>query len=274
MTVSQLLEFLSAAFPAFNASAAGAWAPVFRARLVRHEGPNLAKAYADVLGSFTVKGSKSLFPVPADFEAHLPNLKRDMGKDEAGKPIDLAGRKRRADSLFANWRAGQGTRASKGNPALMRALEDMARPLADILGWNENPEPLVLTRDQLKIVAQRAISFERMQRYGQPPRDPAKWWEQIQSVAAGWDIHITPEWWDKETAATLTNPEGHVSRVERVRALRASTSELPPPPTLEMKISLLKAAIAFQRDMGFVDIAEAKERELAALEAQLQGEAA
>lgn len=57
-------------------------------------------------------------------------------------------------------------------------------------------------------------------------------------------------------------------------SIAAATMPDLPKPSLEMRISLLKAAIAFQRDMGFGDIAEAKERELAALEAQLRGEAA
>jgi hypothetical protein len=76
----------------------------------------------------------------------------------------------------------------------------MARPIADVAGWKDNPEPLVLTRDQLKVAAQRAISQERRLRYGMMPGDRRVWWAQIDAVAQSWGLQITPEWWDSETA--------------------------------------------------------------------------
>lgn len=209
MTVDQLLENLGAAFPAFNARALEAWAPVFRARLGKHEGPLLAKAYADTLGAFTVKSSKALFPMPADFDAYLPTSKLNLPKDTPR--LDLEGRKRRADSLFANWKAGQCSRADKGNPMLRRALEHMARPIADTLGWDENPEPLSLTREQIRIAYQRAISMERRQRYQRMPANRFVWWQQIQSVATEWGIQLTPEQWDDETARHLAIPQDYAA---------------------------------------------------------------
>lgn len=273
MTVAELIDCILRAYPGVSPEAIATFKPVYFARFGRREGPHLQAAFEATLAEFKPT-LRQPFPVPADFERHMPSIKIDDGKDKGGKPIDLAGRKRRADSLFANWRAGQGARASRGNPALMKALENIARHSADILGWQENPEPLVLTRDQLKVAAQRAISFERLLRYGQPPKDCRIWWGQIHAIASEWGLQVTPEWWDDETAKTLANPEGHASRVERVRALVASTAIKPPEPSPEMKASLMRSAIKFHRDMGFVDVAEAKERELAALEAQLAGEAA
>lgn len=210
MTVNELLAKLAAAFPAFNAQATEAWAVAYRARLGKHEGPALAKAYADTLGGFSVKASKALFPMPADFEAHLPSGKLNLGKD-SGPVLDLTGRKRRADSLYANWQAGQCKRADKGNPLLRRSLENIARQVADVMGWRENPEPLVLTHDQLKAACQSAISMERRARYGSLPYNRFVWWEQIQSVADGWGIKITPEWWDADTARQLAIPQDHAA---------------------------------------------------------------
>lgn len=206
MTVDQLLAKLAAACPAFNAKATEAWAPVFRARLGKHEGQTLAHAYIEVMGTFTVKASKSLFPTPADFETHLPSSKLNLPKD-TGPTLDFDARKRRADVLFSIWRAGQAIRAGKDNPAIVRALEVVARPIADVAGWSDNPEPLILTRDQIRVAYQRAISMERRNRYGRMPYNRFAWWEQIKAVAGEWGIELTPEQWDAETARHLAIPQ-------------------------------------------------------------------
>lgn len=205
MTVDQLLAKLSAAFPAFNAKATEAWAPVFRARLDKHAGPVLAKAFADVLGSFTVRGSKSLFPMPADFEAHLPG-KLDLGPD-AGPVVDFDGRNRRARSMFDEWLHEQGPRAAYNRPEILKALQEIAWPMALVRGWNEQRDRLLLTRAQVALALQRAISQERYIRYGKPSRDIHHWWSQIKGIADEWRIEITPEWWSKDTAAALAQPK-------------------------------------------------------------------
>lgn len=266
MTVNELLAKLAAAFPAFNAQAAEAWAPVYRARLAKHEGPTLTSAYAETLGRFTVKSSKALFPVPADFEAHLPTGKVDLGKD-SGPKLDLEGRKRRADALFADWQAGQCRRADKGNPLLRRSLEHIARHVADVMGWKENPEPLVLTRDQLKAACQAALSQERRNRFGQPPKDKHRWWQQISSVAVEWGIECTPEWWDKKTGEALA-PGADDEPAPAPRVTAATFTRDTPPRNREAQIALIKANIRFLRDMGILDGIPAKERELAQLEQQ------
>lgn len=206
MTVDQLLAKIAAAFPAFNAKATEALAPVYRARLDRHAGPLLARAYIDTLGSFTVKTSKALFPMPADFEAHLPSGRLDLGKDD-GPKIDFDARNRRAAALLADWKAGQGARAAAGVPEVMRALEFVARQMAERMAWHDNPKPLLLTRAQVKAAQQSAISILRRDRYGKPPLRPQRWWQQIFEVAADLRIEVTPEWWGDETARTLAQPE-------------------------------------------------------------------
>lgn len=201
MTVDQLLAKLSAAFPAFNAKATEAWAPVFRARLDKHAGPVLAKAYADTLGGFTVKGSKSLFPMPADFEAHLPG-RLDLGPD-AGPVVDFDGRNRRARSMFDEWLHEQAPRATYNRPEILKALQEIAWPMALVRGWNEQRDRLLLSRAQVAMALQRAISQERYIRYGTPGRDIDQWWSQIKGIADEWRIEISPEWWSKDTAAAL-----------------------------------------------------------------------
>lgn len=205
MTVDELLAKLGAAFAAFNARALEAWAPVYRARLGKHEGPALAKAYAETLGGFTVKGSKSLFPMPADFEAYLPSGRIDLGKDE-GPVVDFEGRARRAHAMYDEWLHEQAPRAAYNRPEIMKALETIAWPMALVRGWNEKADRLLLSRAQVAVALQRAISQERYTRYGKPGRDPHTWWAQIKGIAEEWRIDITPEWWGKETAETLAKP--------------------------------------------------------------------
>lgn len=206
MTVAELLAAILRAYPGANPDALSTFSPVFVARFGRREGPHLQAAFEATLAEFKPKYGQP-FPVPADFERHMPSATLHADKDKGGPPIDLAGRKRRADSLFANWQAGQCVRAAKGNASIQRALEHLARPIADVMAWNENPEPLVLTRDQLKIACQRAISIERRLRYDRPTRNRHLWWRQIMAVAASWNLEITPEWWDEETAKALAQPE-------------------------------------------------------------------
>lgn len=200
MTVAELLAKLASAFPAFNAKAAESWAPVFRARLAKHEGPALAKAYVDTLSSFTVARSKALFPVVADFEAHLPSGKLDLGKS-GGPKLDFKARGERVRSLMAEWRSSQGTRAAGSNRSIMRALEFMVEPIANLAAWEQNPPPVRLTRAQVRVVQQRAISQERVQRHGPLGNNPngAAWWAQIEGICNEWGIpSIYEEWASKK----------------------------------------------------------------------------
>lgn len=270
MTVTELLSKILAVYPGADAEAMKAIKGAYHSRLQRHEGDKLETAANEVFATFKPKFGQP-FPIPADFEAHLPG-KLDLGKDKGTPPLDLEGRKRRADSLFANWQADQCRRADKGNPLLRRALENVARQVADVMGWHPNPRPLVLTHDQLKAACQAAISQERRARHGQPPKDKYLWWKQIASIASEWGINqCSPEWWDKTTGeafkAGADDEPAPVSRITSTTVLR----EGPPiPRNREAQIELLKANIKFLRDMGIVDGIPAKERELTALEMQAE----
>lgn len=205
MTVDQLLAKLAAGFPAFNARALEALAPVYRARLEKHEGAALAQAYVETIGSFTVKATKALFPMPADFADRLPSGKMDLGPD-VGPKLDFEARNKRAIAMYGEWLREQAPRAAHKVPAVMKALEEIAWPIALVRAWNPKADVILLSRAQVKVAIQRAISQERLKRYGLLPRAAAPWWEQIKTIADEWRIEITPEWWGKETAAAL-NPK-------------------------------------------------------------------
>jgi hypothetical protein len=237
MTVTELIDRILAAYPGASPEAMATFKPVFYARFSKREGEHLRAAFEATLAEFKPT-MRQPFPVPINFENHMPSGKLDLGRDRAAK-LDLDGRKRRADRLFTDWLAGQGTRAARGNPAIRRALENVARPIADVLGWDENPEPLHLTREQMVLACQRAISFERLLRYGQPPRDRNRWWEQITTIAAEWEIQISPEWWDKQTAEFLAGKEP-VNPISQVRP----NATAPARPLSPEQTAALKASIA------------------------------
>lgn len=192
MTVDELLRRLSGAFPAFNAKALEAWGSVFRARLSRHEGPLLAAAFTETLGAFTVKQSKSLFPVPADFEACLPGNK----KMPSGPAFDWKAHGEKYRRRATEWRDSQGRRGAKGIPEVLQALEFIALPLA--YHSASAPEPLRLTTKQLKLAQHRAISFRRYHEFGplQSWLKTDEWWSQIRTIANRWNIETTREDWE------------------------------------------------------------------------------
>lgn len=197
MTVAELLAKISAAFPAFNARAVEALAPVFRAQLERHEGPALRDAWLSVAGNF-VPGKSGLFPLPKHFEPFLPASHPKIIGD--GPKLDFSAHGERVRGLMREWRQEQGNRAAGGNAAVMRVLEHMALQLANVWGWSENPRPLRLTRAQVRVVQQRAISQERVRIHGPLPRDGAVWWAQIEGICAEWNIPaVYEEWAAKKT---------------------------------------------------------------------------
>lgn len=257
MTVSELIDRILAAYAGASPEAMATFKPVFYARFSKREGPHLQAAFEAVLAEFKPT-MRQPFPIPANIEAHMPGSGLDYGTGD-GHKLDLDGRKRRADSLFANWLAGQGTRAAKGNEMLRRALENVARPVADVMGWNENPEPLVLTRDQLKTACQRAISQERRLRYGQIPKDRFVWWQQITDVAASWSIEVTPHWWDETTGKALTQPDVEAEQQEPKRPTGAPAK----PISAEQRAALDAALAQRHRAQGRTAYADTLEQRAA-----------
>lgn len=197
MTVTELLGLILSVYPGATPEAMKGIKSAFYARLQRHEGANLQSAYDIVVGTFKPT-TRQPFPIPGDFEKHLPETGLHLPGD-AGPALDFKARNERALRLFTEWRAGQGMRGSNGVPQVLIALEAIARPLAFVEGWKENPRPLVLRAKDLKLAQHRAISIERRLRWGSPGRKADLWWEQISSIAEQWRIQTTREEWEENT---------------------------------------------------------------------------
>ncbi len=182
MTVDELLTKLAMAFPSFNATAVEAWAPVFRARFGHREGPKLADAYEQTLGEFSVKKSKSLFPVPADFEAFMPSLK-DVKAPPIGKMLEE--RHQRARKLFEQWHDSQGLKIKEARPKAVYgacALEAYERGKRS---FSDN-ERVLLSSEDIAICEQRAVTSERIHRFGAMPKSPEAWKSQCAEIRAEW----------------------------------------------------------------------------------------
>jgi hypothetical protein len=198
MTVFDLIARIIAAYPGATAEAMKTFAPVFHARLRQYEGAVLEDAATAVLGAFKPT-TRQPFPIPADFEAHLPagGLKLPAG----GPALDVKGHGDRTRRIMAEWRAAQGQRGTNGVREVLRALEFIAEPLASQKAWANDPEPLRLTKAQLKLAQHRAISQQRRIEHGPPGKDPDLWWEQVAGIAARWGIETTRDEWTTDTPA-------------------------------------------------------------------------
>jgi hypothetical protein len=66
---------------------------------------------------------------------------------------------------------------------------------------------IVLDQPTLNLCFQRAISTERVRRFGRLPSDMHKHWSQLVEIATEWKLDITPEWWGRETAKSLARKD-------------------------------------------------------------------
>lgn len=192
MTVTDLLAKILAMYPGATPEAIASFKPVFYARFGNREGPHLAEAATEVFATFQPAHRKP-FPIPADFEAHLPSRRSTQGD---GAAIDLDGMVERKTRILTEWRAAQGHRGANGVLEVLRALEFIAEPIAVQTAWKNAPEPLRLTAKNLRLAQHRAISLARVNEFGPPPKDPAVWWAQIQQIAARWNIPTHYDHWE------------------------------------------------------------------------------
>lgn len=188
MTVAELLDRILTAYPGASGEAMKTFKPVFFARLQKHEGPLLEEAANAVLGAFNPTARKP-FPIPLDFELHLPTGKLDLGKP-SGPTIDLAGHQRKKAELLAEWERRQkpGIAAKRG-PIVASACQFTAQQVADFFAWAQNPTAIVLTAAQIEKCQERAISQERARAYGPIPEDgelyQTQWENARKAVLAG-----------------------------------------------------------------------------------------
>jgi hypothetical protein len=189
MMVKELLERIVVAYPGASPEAMRAFKPVFHARLGEREGPALAQAAAEVLASFRPKYSQP-FPIPADFEAALPELPRAL---PAGRAIDLRRHAEHVGRLIDEWR-----RSVRVQPEVRRAMEHIAHELAHDAAWRGETKPIVLTARQAKLAEQRALSLQRRVEHGPPERFTFEaWWTQIATIAERWNVATSREEWGR-----------------------------------------------------------------------------
>lgn len=187
MTVDELLERIAAAYPGATAEAMKAYKPVFHARLDKHEGERLGDAATAVLGTFNPTARKP-FPNPGDFEAHLPVGNVHAKLESLGPALDMAGHRARKIALVEAWQASQGPkiRAARG-PAIYGHCLWEAQRLSSARAWSIDPQPVVLTAEQIQKCEDQAVSSARMDAHGAAPlrfADGAAWKAQMDNCRA------------------------------------------------------------------------------------------
>lgn len=198
MTVAELLDRIAAAYPGATPEALKTFKPVFAARLRQHEGPALAEAATAVLGAFKPT-IRQPFPIPHDFEVQLPA--RTLRLSHGPRKLDLAARNERLRLLVHTWRERQGRKAARDAPEVLRAMEYLATLQASVASWHDEPRPIVLTHDELRLARHRAISQQRRLEFGpNPPPSPALFFDQVRTIAERWGIATTIEDWTAKTS--------------------------------------------------------------------------
>lgn len=185
MTVAELLVRIIAAYPGATEDAMKTFKPVFYARLQRHEGERLEDAATAVLAAFRPKFGQP-FPIPADFEAHLPSGRLDLGKgsSDAGPPIRqwLTDRDARRKRIHEEWASGQGAKIKANRPhAVYSACNLMALELAA-----HRRDRLVLSAEQIALCEEQALSRTRVEMFGPPPNSEEAWRAQCAQVREAW----------------------------------------------------------------------------------------
>jgi len=184
MTVTELLARIIAAYAGATTDAMKTFGPVFHARLGRHEGAHLAEAATEVLGSFKPT-TRQPFPVPVDFEKHLPDTRLHL-PETSGPAIDLAGHRQRKQQLVEDWQArqGDGIAARRGRMVAASCRYAVAL-LADVAAWKPEPGRIVLTAEQIQLAEDRVVSSERIAAHGAGAlraEDPTMWQTQTDAV--------------------------------------------------------------------------------------------
>jgi len=183
MTVTELLQRIMAAYAGATNEAMKTFVPVFHARLRKHEGERLEAAAVEVFGSFKPKYDHR-FPIPADFEAHLPSGKLDLGRD-SGPAIRqwLSDRERRSKDAYAEWAQGQGNKIKANRPQqVYAACQHMAMELT------RSGRRVTLSAEQIRVCEERALCQERVRMFGPPPRVEDTWAGQIEQVREAWRV--------------------------------------------------------------------------------------
>lgn len=190
MTVDELIDKIVVICPGADPAAIKAMKPVYHAHLDRFDGAPLQAAFEEVMGSFRAT-VREPFPKPHEFKTVAMARPEAHQTGAEGPPIrrDIEDRRNRAHINIQNWIEGQGAKVkATRHDNVYRACLDMARDECARPSWR------YLTAEQIKLCERRAISQERVRRFGPIPKKADAWWTQIQSIAADWNI--TLEWAD------------------------------------------------------------------------------
>lgn len=180
MTVTELLSRIIAAYPGATSEAMKTFVPIFHARLRIHEGPQLDDAATAVLGSFKPKYGQP-FPIPGDFEAHLPSGKINLPSDESPIRQAMKDQAERKERNFNEWHRGQGAKIKDNRPApVYNACVLLAAEMSKRNGR------LPLSAEQIKSCEDRALSQARAAMFGPLPRTNETWTDQIEAVRVAW----------------------------------------------------------------------------------------
>lgn len=197
MTVFEMLNAILARYAGATPDAMASFKPVYYARFGKREGPHLQAAFDECCAAFKPT-ARQPFPIPADIEAFLPSIDRIHG----GPKLDLKAHAERKRSLLEEWRRAQGFRGANGISQVMQALEFIAEPIAHQRAWRSDAEPVRLTRAQLMIAQQRAVSAERLVRHPLDRRadrmSVEPWWAQIDAIQQEWKIQLTLSDWTQK----------------------------------------------------------------------------
>lgn len=185
MTVQELLDRIIAVYPGATPEAVKALKTVYQARLRRHEGEALEVAAAEVLATFR-PGFDTKFPIPADFEAHLPSGRYRLADD--GHALDFAAHRERKQAIEADWLAGQGAkiREARGPYVWAHCLFEAQRQAA-IAAWRDQDSRVVLSREQIQACEDQVVSTARIQAHGASALrrgDRASWEGQTEALRA------------------------------------------------------------------------------------------
>ena len=182
MTVTELLERIIAMYPGANPEAIRGFKPVFLGRLAHREA-RLEEAANEVFATFQASAKKP-FPIPADFEAHMPSLSNVKSEGHSIRQ-ELDDRHQRAASLFSDWHARQGLKIRGARPfsvyaACLLEVQDRCRRASP-----ETPR-IQLTPEEIEDCEQRAVTSERAHRAGPIPKNADVWQAQCDEIRNDW----------------------------------------------------------------------------------------
>lgn len=227
MTVTELISCIMNAYPGATPDALKSFTPVFYARLRKHEGPALEEAATEVLGSFKPRFDQK-FPIPIDFEQHLPSGKLNL--PSSGPAIDFKAHKRRKVDLISEWEAGQGAKILKHRGAYVWThcwLE--VKAIAQMRAWTADPEAIILTLEQIDRCEHQVISTARMATFGARRSTLEEWQDQMANCAE----KIRAGEWPKPMVATgeiLSSIKPSKRMTDRLAQLAAARRRGEPPP--------------------------------------------